>query len=103
MTVSIAITITKDGQGPVTHLVTPSDTALDKVLFDFNVTADPRVAILKALSAGQIEMMLRHQDEQKRADPFETFHVARSRAAAVAITQAELTQMALVKSLFAKA
>lgn len=116
MTTTVTIHHTK-GEGVEAQTFVQSvgvgDVALDKVLFDFNVTGDPRVTILKALSAAQIQMMLDHQTAEKApaeaaATPEEkasknNIKQARMRAASVAITQTELTQMALVKALFAKA
>lgn len=97
-----------DGEKRFSQQVLVSDRALDKVLFGFNVTDDLRVTVLKALCAGSIQMMLDHQASLKPATgptsgTDEEVRQARLRAAAVAITQMELTQMALVKALFAKA
>lgn len=101
MTTTVTITHI-DGMKRFEKTVVVSDLALDKVLFGFNVTDDPRVTALKALSAAQIQMMLDHQAQQNNEGGGEPRH-ARARAASIAITQTELTQMALVKALFAKA
>lgn len=78
------------------------DAALAKVLFDFNVTGDARVTMAKALMAASIQLMLDHQEETKK-EPDQVIRNARMRAASVAITQLEITQMCAVKAFFAKA
>lgn len=109
MTTMITIHHVADGTGAEFRKdITLSQVALDKVLFDFNVTADPRTTALKAICAGAIQMMLEHQDAQRVAPPVEPtggdlVRAARGRGAAIAITLVEGAQMALVKSLFAKA
>lgn len=107
MTVVVSIKVT-EGDKTFERYITLGDRALKKVLSKFNPSEDGRVTALKALSGAQIQMMLEHQDEQARK-PIETANpvpgeisMARSRAAAVAITQAEITQMCLVKSLLAE-
>ena len=79
------------------------DVALSKVLFKFNPTDDPRTTALKAICASAIQMMLDHQASLGTAEPDANIRAARGRCAAVAITQVEGAQMALVKSLFALA
>lgn len=105
MTTMITIHHVADGTGAEFRKdIILSQVALDKMLFDFNPTSDERTTALKAICAGAIQMMLDHQealksDGETRVD----IKVARSRGASIAITLVEGAQMALVKSLFAKA
>lgn len=72
------------------------DEALDHVLFGFNVTADPKVASIKALCGALIQKMRELRDAQDQKP-------AQKRGASIAITLIEGAQMAAVKALFAKA
>jgi hypothetical protein len=99
-----------DGANSFNCQVKVGDRALKKVLSRFNPSEDGRVTALKALSAAQIQMMLDHQNDQRRiangalpVSEESDLANARSRFAAIAITEAEKTQMCLVKSLFAEA
>lgn len=96
-----------EGEKQFSHSIAVGDVALAKVLHRFNVTDDPRVTVLKALSAAQIQMMLEHQAAEKDApaggSDTPEIHQARMRCASIAITLVEGAQMALVKSLFALA
>lgn len=73
-----------------------TDEALDHVLAHFNPSESTDVTVLKALSAGFIAIMLEISNRFGST-------VAQRRAAAIAITQMELTQMAGVKAMFARA
>jgi hypothetical protein len=95
--------------GEVEERIVLGERARKKVLAHFNPSEDARVTALKALSAAQIQMMLDHQLAQSRvgnspatSGADKALADARGRAAAIAITQAEITQMCLVKSLFAE-
>lgn len=68
---------------------------LNSVLFDFNPSADPKVATIKAISAAIISIMHKmvHNVELRPQQ---------RRNAAIAITEMEAVQMRAVKALFAK-
>jgi hypothetical protein len=70
-------------------------TALDGVLFDFNPTGDIRVATIKALCAGVIQMMRQHSSLSDASPPIK-------RMTAIACTQIEIAQMCAVKAYWAK-
>lgn len=91
MIVSVNINITDRP----TQVVTATDSALDAVLFDFNPTTSPSVAAIKALHAALITEM-EHLRDHPESRP------AQKRAAAIAITELEGTQMRAVKALFAR-
>jgi hypothetical protein len=80
--------------------VVPSPKALDAVLFDFNTTGSIDVVVVKALCAAVIQKMQDIQDRYAKVETTEGW--ARSRMAAVAITQMEICQMIAVKAYFAK-
>lgn len=89
MNVSVQINVDKQ---PTQELVT-SDTSLDAVLFDFNPSAHAAVTRIKALHAALITEM---EGIRTIGTP------AQARAASIAITELEGTQMRCVKALFAR-
>lgn len=84
-TISVVI---KDAQGAILSAreITPSPSALNAVLFDFNPSGDPNVSTVKALSAGLIHRM---QDVRVAAGATEP----QVRNAALAISEIEGAQM----------
>lgn len=94
MTTTVTIKHTH-GTDEFSEQVLCKDPALDAVLFDFNPSSNHDVTTIKALHAALIQKM---QDLQSKAEATP----AQKRAAAIAITELEGTQMRAVKALFAK-
>jgi hypothetical protein len=94
MTTSVLVRHVHNGHD-FSEQVTCSDPALNAVLFDFNPSSHADVTTIKALHAALIQKM---RDIQAR----EGATGAQKRAAAIAITELEGTQMRAVKALFAK-
>lgn len=94
MKVSVSVHVDADQFG-VTDTVEAGERALNAVLFDFNPTSNAKVTRIKAMHAALIQEMCNLQDDA-------TSTPAQKRAAAIAITELEGTQMRAVKALFAK-
>lgn len=94
MTTTVSITH-HEGDHIFGAQVTVQQPALNAVLFDFNPSSNPDVTVIKALHAALIQKMHDLQANEA-ATPFQ------KRAAAIAITELEGTQMRAVKALFAK-
>lgn len=94
MTTTVSITH-HEGEHTFTDQVVVNQPALNAVLFDFNPSSSRDVTTIKALHGALIQKM---QDLQANPNstPFQ------KRAAAIAITELEGTQMRAVKALFAK-
>lgn len=94
MTTSVSITH-HEGTDTFSQQVVVKQPALNAVLFDFNPSSNPKVTRIKALHAALIQEMHDLQADET-STPFQ------KRAAAIAITELEGTQMRAVKALFAK-
>jgi hypothetical protein len=97
----VAIVLEDHGVQPIEIEV--SQRALDKVLFDFNPTTDPRVLRVKALCAALVQEMENCKDGSFAANLGDVAAEARYFNAARAIDHIEVAQMVCVKSFLAKA
>lgn len=95
MNVAVQLLIDRDQDTGAAEIIEVKEPALNAVLFDFNPSSHPAVTRIKGLHAALIQEM-----HDLQASPNATGF--QKRAAAIAITELEGTQMRCVKALFAK-